>query len=604
MFELGPMRTADLAAVRDALARLEPAAGDPERIDQIRLLEELKGACAAAQALATAAFVASQRERALGSGVPAARAERGITAQLALARRISPHRAARDASFACILTTELPGTFGALQRGTTSEWRALLLARETAWLPREHRAEVDRQLAPRLPDLGDRRVEREARRLACQLDPAGAVAHSAAAVKDRRVTLRPAPDTMARLTALLPVKDGVAAYAALIRAADQARAAGDPRTRGQVMADTLVQRLTGSAAPDQMPVEINLVMCAHTLLGGADAPAHLEGGEPIPAPIARHLALHGGGPRWLRRLFRAPDTGELVAMESRRRRFTTAQQSFIRLRDHTCRTPYCDAAIRQIDHVIPHAGGGPTSVGNAAGLCEPCNRAKQAPGWSARPSPLDPSEIVITTPTGHEYRSRPPDLPGGSPPSEIGGPAAAQDPWGDPSSAAISSELGVRAVTGGPVANPGAANIAIAADVIGADLITGGAISGGAREAESITGGATAADPTTADPTTADTTTAGAVGSAGVATAAVAADSPRDGAEPVRVSGATSAAAQRVTGRPGTAASVLSSGRRRPRDWGRRKPRSEIRTFGRAGAGTPAEEVAAGPRRTLGRRGN
>ena len=39
---------------------------------------------------------------------------------------------------------------------------------------------------------------------------------------ERRVTLRPAPDTMTYLTALLPVKDGVAGFAALTRAADAA----------------------------------------------------------------------------------------------------------------------------------------------------------------------------------------------------------------------------------------------------------------------------------------------------------------------------------------------------------------------------------------------
>ena len=60
------------------------------------------------------------------------------------------------------------------------------------------------------------------------------------------MTLRPAPDTMTYLTALLPVKDGVAALAALGRAADGARAAGDERTRGQVMADALVAGVRGA----------------------------------------------------------------------------------------------------------------------------------------------------------------------------------------------------------------------------------------------------------------------------------------------------------------------------------------------------------------------
>ena len=40
------------------------------------------------------------------------------------------------------------------------------------------------------------------------------------------MTLRPAPDTMTLLTGFLPVAHGVAAYAALTRAADQLKQGG------------------------------------------------------------------------------------------------------------------------------------------------------------------------------------------------------------------------------------------------------------------------------------------------------------------------------------------------------------------------------------------
>ena len=46
----------------------------------------------------------------------------------------------------------------------------------------------------------------------------GSVAKPPRAKADRRVTLRPAPDVMAQLTALLPAAQGVAACAALARA--------------------------------------------------------------------------------------------------------------------------------------------------------------------------------------------------------------------------------------------------------------------------------------------------------------------------------------------------------------------------------------------------
>ena len=106
-------------------------------------------------------------------------------------------------------------------------------------------------------------------------------------------------------------------------------------------------------------------------------------------------------------------------MESRRRCFTPAQRHYIALRDQHCRTPYCDAPIRHIDHVHPAHHGGPTSLTNAQGYCAACNHARQAPGWHATTPTGDAgAEVLITTPTGHHYPSHPPDPPGTGRPGE------------------------------------------------------------------------------------------------------------------------------------------------------------------------------------------
>ena len=148
---------------------------------------------------------------------------------------------------------------------------------------------------------------------------------------------------------------------------------------------------------------------------GADEPAHLDGYGPIPGDLARRLVAEApaGTAVWLRRLYTDPDTGALVAMESRARCFDGALRDFLVLRDQTCRTPWCDAPIRHADHLRPATHDGPTSATNGQGLCEACNYAKQAPGWRARPAP-DPAghTVVVTTPTGHRYHSRAPDPPG------------------------------------------------------------------------------------------------------------------------------------------------------------------------------------------------
>ena len=226
---------------RLALSTLEPV-DDVDRVDHLRELEMLKSAVAAAQARIAVDFDRSQRQAQRDAGVPERQVGAGVAAQVALARRESPARGSRHLGLAHALVEELPHTLAALTSGETSEWRATLVARETACLTRDDRARVDAELASRpggLGALGDRQTEAETRRIAYRLDPGAAVARAARAESQRRVTLRPVPDTMTQLTGLLPVREGVAVYTALTRAADSLRSAGDPRSRGQIMADTL-----------------------------------------------------------------------------------------------------------------------------------------------------------------------------------------------------------------------------------------------------------------------------------------------------------------------------------------------------------------------------
>ncbi|MGH3508763.1 MAG: DUF222 domain-containing protein [Nocardioidaceae bacterium] len=452
------LTTAELGSWVAGLAGLDTGVGDGERVDQLRLLEELKCAAAAAQARVTVAFADSQRAAQAAGGTPARRVGEGIAAQVGLARRDSPHRGGRHLGLAHALVTELPHTMTALSAGAISEWRATLIARETGCLSAADRTAVDAALASRpggLEALGDRETEAAARALAYRLDPHAAVARTAKAHTERRVSLRPAPDTMSILTGLLPVAQGVAAHTALTRTADRLRAEGDPRTRGQIMADTLVQRLTGQATAEAVPVEVQLVITDQTLLGGPgpegsvgpegseglgrDEPAHLGGFGPIPAGLARQLLLpqpnqaqpdqaepSGGvaerGRVWLRRLFTRPADGALVGLDSHRRLFPAGLRRMLILRDRYCRTPWCDAPIRHLDHVVAHAEGGSTSLDNGQGLCQGCNHAKQAAGWTARPSP--DGTVATTTPTGHTYRSHAQPLPGAparaAPPSPVG----------------------------------------------------------------------------------------------------------------------------------------------------------------------------------------
>jgi hypothetical protein len=417
-------RQADPADLLSALSQIDPSRLDEAgALETITALERFKRAASAVQARLSVRVDELARVRQRKEGTPRERLGAGVGTQIALARMESPHRGGRDLGLAKALISELPSTLASMERGDISEWRATLVARETACLDTDTRRAIDERISGGLASWGDSQTVREVRRLTYATDPGAAVARHAQAVSDRRVTIRPAPDTMCFVTALLPAAQGVAAYASLVRDAARARATGDPRGKGEVMADTLVERLTGQTAAPDVPLEVEVVMPLDTLLGDGHTPAHLIGYGPLPAAQVRQLLGESKASAWVRRLFVRPDSGQLVAMDSRRRRFGGQLRHFVVLRDQFCRMPWCDAPIRHADHLVPHRGDGPTGDDNGEGLCEACNYAKEAPGWAFRAADDGSGHLVaITTPTGTRYHSRAPDPPGT-------GPALPTMPW-------------------------------------------------------------------------------------------------------------------------------------------------------------------------------
>uniref|UniRef100_UPI002157E63D HNH endonuclease n=1 Tax=Arthrobacter sp. GMC3 TaxID=2058894 RepID=UPI002157E63D len=395
----------------------------------------------------------------------------------------------------------------ALTVGALTEYRAGIMARETVFLSLEDRGKVDKLICSdpqHAGGLGNRELGATARKAAYALEPEAFVKRLEKAESERYVSLRPAADGMTLLTALLPLRQGVRILATLTKVADSAKSSGDERGKGQLMADTLIHRLTHHTpcpnesnptssgntgagictSVDEPDIILELVMTDRALFEGANDPALLVGYDPIPAPTARNWILgsslgnhpgcgeddgpipanggsqngssgsrgeddsgsgrrsfsgagHGAGrggkgmrtaPRiWLKRLFTHPDTNALLAMDSRARLFPEGMKEFLRIQDQRCRTPWCDAPIRQYDHIKAYAAGGPTSISNGQGLCTACNQAKETPGWTTttmerRPihtagstSNAGTSSTRVTTPTGHQYASTAPPLPGTSP---------------------------------------------------------------------------------------------------------------------------------------------------------------------------------------------
>ncbi|MGA7203991.1 MAG: DUF222 domain-containing protein [Specibacter sp.] len=442
-------------------------------VDVIDQLERLKNAAAAVQAHAEAVFTAQQRLSQARAGIPPENLGRGVAEQIALARHESPHRGRQLCELAQVLVREMPHTMNAFITGNLSEYRASIMARETACLNPQNRAAVDALIcadAEKAALMGNRQLAAAARKAACALDAAAMAKRYAKAESERYVSLRPAADGMTLLTALIPLKQGVRIQHILTHVADTAKAGGDRRGKGQIMADALMHRLiqhtpcdegagdhrgtpaanecpnesrtptVGSQAPrlaalctsvNEPDIALELIMTDRALFEGADDPAILVGHEPIPAPTARAMihrspadgptggdadgTRNGFSPRvWLKRLFTHPETNMLVAMESRGRLFPEGMKEFLRLRDQSCTTPYCGAPIREYDHIKSWAAGGQTTIANGQGLCTACNLAKEAPGWTTTHPPNGPDgpRTSITTPTGHSYVSAVPPLPG------------------------------------------------------------------------------------------------------------------------------------------------------------------------------------------------
>jgi hypothetical protein len=375
------------------LACLDRRVEDAERVTQLELLERLKSAAAAAQAVVTVDFAASQRAEQLAAGVPAGRAGAGVGAQVGLARRDSPFRGGRYLGLAQALTAELPATLAALRVGDVSEWRATLVARETACLDPADRRVADAELGPAWPGWGTGRCRpRRGRwptgwtRGRSWTDPGRGLGSDgdAAAGAGHHVQV-------GRVPAGRPGRRRAHGAVHRGRPARRRRRRAFPRPDHGRHPGRAGHRTGHRAARSRSRW---LWSCPNRPCSGVGtSPAELAGAGPVPAAVARALVTDPDPTVWLRRVYTRPTDGSLVAMDSTRRRFPTGLRRLIRTRDRTCRTPWCGAPIRHTDHVIPVADGG-RRPRERAGLCEACNYTKQAPGWTSTPG----------TPTGRGRR--------------------------------------------------------------------------------------------------------------------------------------------------------------------------------------------------------
>ncbi|WP_226378446.1 HNH endonuclease [Pseudonocardia oceani] len=366
------------------------------------MLEERKAAIAAEQSEVILAFARAHAESQTATGTVEPEAlERSIAAQIGLACRVSPTEGRRRMRMARDLHAGHDQIRALFAAGQLSEYRTATIVAATAHLSPTERAQVDHALAEQHVDtLGVRRIHDLTRTLAAQVAPEKFAARCRAARTGRRVSVRPAADGMADLTAHLPVAEAVACYAALAAAVNEAAVSPEPltRTRGQVMADTFVERLTGQATAQDVNVEIQVLVPVEALVDpGSPLPAQIPGHGPVPVDL---LTTGTGRTTWRRLITRH---GVVIGGDSRSRLFAGRLAAFIRARDGgRCRESYCDAPTRHLDHIHRWTDGGTTEFDNGRGLCAFHNQVRETRGWNAE---TVGAGIVTTTPTGTRYTS-------------------------------------------------------------------------------------------------------------------------------------------------------------------------------------------------------
>ena len=221
--------------------------------------------------------------------------------------------------------------------------------------------------------------------------------------------------------------DGDRAHAASSTAGSSAGSpAGSPASNPPAEPDSWTSEdgrdpVRGLRAGARSPVrtEVRVTIGWDVLAGFSDRPAELEGHGPIPAATARRLA--GRPDAWWRRLLTDPVTGTASHLDARRYRPPGSMQEFVRARDLTCAAPGCrvPAARCDLDHVAPYehhrpgGGAGPTRADTLKPECRRHHRLKTLSGWTAELGP-DPgggeSVIIWTSPSGHRWWVRPPEL--------------------------------------------------------------------------------------------------------------------------------------------------------------------------------------------------
>ncbi|GAA2173069.1 HNH endonuclease signature motif containing protein [Arthrobacter parietis] len=373
--------------------------------------------------------------------------------------RVPGRAAQRMLGEALRLREDLPGTWEALDDGTITPTQAQVIVQESQCIPAEATAGFEDAVLETAGALTRPKLARRCRQLREKLHPESIIERKARGVKDRRVAVEPEQDGMAWLSAYLPAEQAQGIFNRVDAAARSLQGPEEARTLSQLRADVFADVLTHTCTGDPkkgtgfrgVGATVFVTVPVMTLLGhkrtnwqdlsgarGSDfdesaavdlsadgveavvrglesaAPdlegcenGYLDGYGPIDPETARNLAAHA--PSFTRILVH-PETGAVLSVGRDRYRPPKHLQDWVRIKNPTCIHSGCNRSSWscEIDHLIPWAHGGQTSLTNLGPRCKRHHMMKTEGLWSVA---QDDSGTLNVTSLGGETYVEPPELP-------------------------------------------------------------------------------------------------------------------------------------------------------------------------------------------------
>lgn len=407
----------------DDVAAADAVFAPRDRVDEVTDIATLLAVHTAEQYRSVAAL---RRQALADAGAPGCAdelADRSLRLELASALRMTENEVGGMMARASALVDRYPAALASLERARITDQHARFLVAILDGVDRSLAAQViDRavELAERLP-AG---LFRRALRALVETEAAATLTERhTRALEGRSVTVSPAADGMAYLSAHLPAVEAHALFDRLTRMAKTLTGrtgpddgeASDGRTLDQARADVLCDLLIDGRCDAQpsatrgIRATVVVTVPALSLLDDEHAGAHpatIEGLGPI--PIDRARALCGGGAAWMRVLTH-PDTGMVLSVGRSRYDPPPDLKRLVRWRAEHCMAPGCTmpASRCEIDHNEAWHDGGSTCLDSHCPLCTGHHHVKHHGGWRVRQVPGSGGVMEWISPYGRCYLVEP-----------------------------------------------------------------------------------------------------------------------------------------------------------------------------------------------------